>query len=268
MVSACKKFGKRNKGFTLLEVITATGILALITSSVWIVVDRCVNSAADMKLKIQAFEVARENLELLMSQPSVKETSEYGSSDRYPGIDWETVVETFYEPVNSQMWLRAICSASYYDINEEKQSVELVHWLTSLTKDQLLQILMQKEEVDEQLTPQLIETIEDAAIYAGVSADNIQQWLDNGMLTAENGSFIKNNLDLFKLNDGNPSDEDKQNLQIESEEDLRKLKAQQNKQELQNEVDPTTGLTYGQIEQMDIQEIWDLLKNKQDSGSE
>ena len=268
MVSACKKFGKRNAGFSLLEVITATGILAIITSSVWIVVDRCVNSAADMKQKIQAFQVARENLELILSKPYVEETSEYGTSDRYPGIDWETGVETFYEPINSQMWLRAICTASYYDTNGEHKSVELVHWLTGLTKDQLLQILMQKEEVEEELTPQLIETLEDAAIYAGVSADTIQEWLENGMLTAEDGSFIKNNLDLFKLYDGNPSDTDKQNLQIESEEDLRRLRAQQNKEKLQDEVDPTTGLTYGQIDQMDIQEIWDILKNKQETSGQ
>ena len=127
---------------------------------------------------------------------------------------------------------------------------------------------MQKEEVDERLAPQLIETIEDAAIYAGVSPDTIQEWLNNGMLTDENDSFIKNNLDLFKLNNGNPSDTDKKNLQIESEEDLQRLRAKQNKEELQNEIDPTTGLTYGQIELMDIQEIWDILKKKQESKSE
>ena len=212
MNSAHKNYVNKNNGFTLIEVVASTTILVFISFSAWMVIDRCVNSTADMKMKMEAFEVARENMELLLSKPSVEETTEYGSSEIYPEIEWETVVETFYEPINSQMWLRAVCTGAYYDTAGEKQSVELVHWLTGLTKDQLLQILMQKEEVDERLAPQLIETIEDAAIYAGVSPDTIQEWLNNGMLTDENDSFIKNNLDLFKLNNGNPSDTDKKNL--------------------------------------------------------
>ncbi len=268
MVLAHKKFGKKDKAFTLVEVITATAILAFITSSVWLVIDRCVTSSASSKLKMQAFEVARENLETLLTKVSVEETAEYGSSDKYPGIEWETVVETFYEPINSQMWLRAICTAMYYDTEGQQQSVELVHWLTGLTKDQLLQILMRQEVEQEPFAPQIIANIEDAAIYAGVSADTIEEWFKKGMLTTPDGHYIKNNLELFKYNNGNPSDKDKEDLQIESEEDLRRLRAKQNKEQLQNEVDPTTGLTYGQIEQMDIQEIWEILKNKQNAGTE
>jgi prepilin-type N-terminal cleavage/methylation domain-containing protein len=267
MISTCKKFEKRNKGFTLVEVIAATGILALIASSVWVVLDRCVNATANTMLQTEALDIARENLETILSKVSVEEATEFGTSERYPAIQWENVIETFYEPISSQMWIRAICTASYNNSKGQEQSVKLVHWLTGLTKNQLLKILTQEGESKEDLTSQLIETVEDAAIYAGVSPDTIQQWLDNGMLTTEDGSFIKSNLDLFKLNNGNPGDEDKKNLQIESEDDLQRLKAQQTQDEQKDEIDPKTGLTYGEIGEMDIQQIWDILKQRQQSGS-
>ena len=262
-----KKLVRRSRGFTLIEVVTAVGILGFILSSSWLIIDRCVNASADMKLKMEALEVARENLETILTKVSVEETSEYGTSDEYPAIEWENVIETFYEPIGAQMWLRAICTAMYYDSNGKQQSVELVHWLTQLTKDQLLQILMRQDGSEEELAPQLIDSIEDAAIYTGVSADTVQKWLDNGMLTSEDGKFIKNNLDLFKLYNGNPNQTDKENMQVVSQEDLRRLKNKQNQLKLQDEVDQTTGLTYGQIEQMNIQEIWDILKKRQESGS-
>ena len=266
MILTHKKFERKDNGFTLVEVVTATTILALMISSLWVIVDRCVDSTANSRMKMQAFEVARENLETILTKKSVQEAVEYGTSDRYPGIEWETVVETFFEPINSQMWLRAVCTATYNDTNGEEQSVKLVHWLTGLTKDQLLAILMDKGENQEKLAPQLIKTMEDAAIYAGVSADTIQKWLDNGMLMSEDDEFIKTNLDLFKLYDGNPSDSEKQNLQIKSQEDLVRLRASQNKQDMQDEVDPTTGLTYGQLDQMNIQDIWELMKNIRNNG--
>ncbi len=268
MTSAHKQFVKNNTGFTLVEVITATAILALITSSVWVVIDRCVCSAADSKMKMQAFEVARENMETILSMPSVKEETRFGSSERYPGIEWESVVETFYEPINSQMWLRAVCTSSYYNSKGDEQSVELVHWLSGLTKEQLLAILMRQDDSAVTFTSQVIESAEDAAVYAGVNPDAIQKWLDNGMKTTEEGFFIKNNLDLFKKSYGTPSETDKSNLQIVSESDFKHLKAKINQQTMENEIEPTTGLTYGQMEQMDIQEIWDILKNKRTGDTE
>ena len=112
MILTHKKSKIRNRGFTLVEVITATGILALITSSVWVVIERCVNTSTNMKLKMEALEVARENLETILTKNTVEETAEYGISERYPGIEWETVIETFYEPISSQMWIRAVCTAT------------------------------------------------------------------------------------------------------------------------------------------------------------
>ena len=268
MILTHKKIEKRNHGFTLVEAIAAMAILAFIISSVWVVLDRCVASTSNSLFKMQAFEVARENLETILTKESVKEKSEYGISEKYPGIEWETLIETFYEPINSQMWLRAICTAFYYDTNGEQQSVKLEHWLTGLNKDQLIQILMRQDDGQEDLSSQLLESIEDAADYAGVSAETIEEWVKNGMQTTEDGYFIKTNLDLFKTNDGNPSKEDVENLQITSSDDLNRLKMKQNKQNMQNEIDPKTGLTYDQIEQMDIQDIWELLKQARESSSQ
>ncbi|MGD8786765.1 MAG: prepilin-type N-terminal cleavage/methylation domain-containing protein, partial [Phycisphaerales bacterium] len=194
----------KKAAFSLVEVVTALAILALISSSVFVVIDRCVSSATDSTLHIQAFEVARENMEKLLASPSIQESVEYGQSDKYPGIAWQTVVETFYEPITARMWIRGVCIAEYVDTQGQEQRVELTHWLTDLTRGQLLEI-MNRDEQEELLSAQLIETIEEAAEYAGVDVQTIEQWLENGMLKTGDGSFIKMNLDIYKSSNGSPN---------------------------------------------------------------
>jgi hypothetical protein len=43
------------------------------------------------------------------------------------------------------MWMRAVCTSEYIDSNGVDQKVELTQWLTSLTKQQMMQILEQKQ---------------------------------------------------------------------------------------------------------------------------
>lgn len=254
--------------FTLGEVIVALAILALISSSVLVVINRSVTSAADSALRIQAFEVARENMEKLLASTSLEENVEYGESNKYPEISWTTVVETFYEPISSRMWVRGICSAEYSDTEGQEQTVELTHWLTGLTKEQLLEVTTREGE-EGQLAAQLIGTIEGAAEYAGVDVQIIERWLDNGMLTTKDGSFVGMNLDIYMSSGGNPSPEDKE-LQVQSEAELIKLRGREgkpggpeaDKQGWQDEIDPQTGLTYGELEGMDVSEVWELLKNR------
>lgn len=144
---------KRNllSAFSLVEAVTALIILALISSSVLVVINRCMASATDSALRMQAFEVARDNMETLLSKDSVKEMVEYGSSYKYPEIQWQTTVETFYEPAKERMWVRAVCSAEYADTAGDVQTVELTHWLTDLTKKQLLQIIEERKKEEERL---------------------------------------------------------------------------------------------------------------------
>lgn len=257
----------KEKAFSLLEVLTALAILALISSSVLIVIDRCVASASNSMLRMRAFEVARENMEKLLSSISVKESVEYGQSDQYPDITWETVVEPFYEPITARMWIRGVCSAKYNDPNGQEQTIELEHWLTDLTKEQLLQI-MKRDEEETDVSGELIETLEEAAEYAGVDPETIQQWLENGLLTTEDGAFVKSNLDVYKRSNGNPSEDDKKQ-QISSNAQLRNKTSSSGagteggQPSRQDEIDPKTGLTYGELEQMDFSEIWDLVKGRQ-----
>jgi prepilin-type N-terminal cleavage/methylation domain-containing protein len=246
--------------FTLVEVLTALSILALISSSVLVVINRCVTSGADTALRMQAFEVARENMEKLLSLPAVEEMVEYGDSEIYPEITWQTAVETFYEPITSRMWLRGVCSAQYIDSEGLEQTVELTHWLTDLTKNQLLDI-MSREDEEGQLATQLIATIEEAAEYAGVEVETIEEWLKNGLLKTGNGSFVRMNLDIYQINKGQPSAEDKK-LQVQSEAELMKMMEEQGRLDGQGDIDPKTGLTYEQLNEMDISEIWELMKNR------
>jgi prepilin-type N-terminal cleavage/methylation domain-containing protein len=256
----------KDKGFSLVEVAMALIILGLICSSVLVVIDRCVASAASSTLRMHAFEVARENMENLLSSTSVKEDIEYGQSEKYPDIGWQTVVETFYEPITARMWIRGVCSASYDDPNGQQQTVELTSWLTDLTKEQLLQIEKRDEDELADMAAELIETMEDAAAYAGVDVETLEQWVQNGLLTTEDGSFIKANLDLYKQTGGNPSEEEK-SQQAKSLADLKNKQSSSGEGEpadqgWQDEVDPKTGLTYGELEKMDFSEVWDLMQNQ------
>jgi prepilin-type N-terminal cleavage/methylation domain-containing protein len=255
------------EAFTLVEVVAALVILALLSSGVFVVINRCVTSAADSTLRMMAFEVARENMEKLLASDSVMETVDYGNSDKYPEIKWQSVVETFYEPITNRMWIRAVCSAEYNNSQGQTQAVELTHWLTDVTKQQLLQIM---EQEGAQLADQIIETIEEAADYAGVDVETIEQWLDDEMLTTEDGSFIKANLDLYMRSNGNPGDEEK-GLQVQSIAELsertkgttesdgqRTNEAQRQK----GNIDPVTGLTYEELDKMAFEEVLELLKSR------
>jgi hypothetical protein len=156
---------------------------------------------------MQAFEVARERMETLLARDSVKENVDYGTSLKYPHINWESSVETFDEPIKSEMWVRAVCSATYIDSQGYEQKVELAHWLTNISKRQMLDIIKQLDEREKILKNQLIPTISKAAAYADVPTETIRFWIDNGMPTASNGAFIKDALDLYKDSQGYPSPE-------------------------------------------------------------
>jgi len=264
--SKTRNIGK--KAFSLFEVMVALAILGLISSSVMVVIDRCIASAAASTLRMKAFEVARENMEQLLASASVKESVEYGISEKYPDIGWQTVVETFYEPITARMWIRGVCSSQYNDPNGQEQTVELTNWLTDLSKEQLLQIMKKDEDELGDLDAELIETMEDAAEYAGIDVEILEQWLQDGLLTTEDGSFIKGNLEIYMNSNGNPSAEEI-NQQAKSIADMKNKKSKPGEgssadQEVwQNEIDPKTGLTYGELEQMDFSEIWELMQNQQ-----
>ncbi len=248
-------------------------ILAFFSSGVLVVINRCMAWAADSAVRIQAFEVARENMEKLLSSDSLKEMSEYGDSEKYPGIKWQTDVETFYEPITSRMWVRGVCTAQYEDAAGEEQTIELTHWLTNVTKEQMLELTQRDEKEKTTLAGQVLETVEDAAAYAGVDVGTVEKWIDNGMLTLENGSFVKQNLDLYKSSGGSPTAEQVQ-TQIQSEAELVQQGTGQGQDatgeqetgmtqaEWLDKIDPTTGLTNGELDQMSVQELFDLLMKR------
>lgn len=254
-------------GFTLLEVLTALAILALASSSVLVVVDRCVNSAADSALRMEAFQLVSENLEEVLVRDSVEESVEFGASEKYPDLTWQTTIEAFPEPVTGEMWVRAVCSAQYKDSKREDQKVELEHWITALSDQQAGQI-MDDEEVAKLKAEQLITDPEEAAKYAGIDVDTLDQWVQNGLMTTEDDSFIKYNLDLFVKSNGDPSLEEK-GRQVKSIEELS-LALRTAQRELDEGAggdgtgNPATSLSPEDLEKMDIGEVMKLLKQKQE----
>ena len=139
------------RGFTMIEVIAAMAILAMITTSVLVVMNRCIEATIDSGLEVEAFELARENMERLLASDLVKDMVEFGTSEKNEDIEWKKVVESFYEPVTSRMWIQGVCSASYTDSKGQEQTIELTHWLTNVTKAQLMQILDQEKREREYL---------------------------------------------------------------------------------------------------------------------
>jgi prepilin-type N-terminal cleavage/methylation domain-containing protein len=268
MIFGFKTRDVHKRAFSLVEVSAALIILALVSSGVMLVIDQCATSGTNSILRMQAFEVARENMEKLLTSDSLEETVDYGDSELYPGVTWETAVETFYEPITARMWVQGVCSARFYDIEGQEQTVELTHWLTDVSKDQLLKMMSGQDGEQDPVAGQLIEMMEDAALYAGVDVETIEQWIDGGMLVTDDGSFVKGNLDIYMLNNGNPSPEDQQR-QVSSEAEI--MARQEKMDDIRNmgqtegldEIDPKTGLTYGELEQMDFSEIWNLMKSRQ-----
>jgi len=190
----------------------AYDLLAFIGTSAWVVMDRCMMSAADSTQRMRAFEIARENMEKLLGSSSVMESAEYGVSEKYPDIRWQTAVETFYEPINSHIWVQAVCSAEYSDSAGESRTIELTHWLTELTKEQEQELMRRMELKKQMLAEHIIETGDLAAEYAGVSVETIRQWVQNGMPVTEDGEYLKPWLDLYLQADGRPTEEEKQYL--------------------------------------------------------
>ncbi len=197
--------------FTLIESMAAVALLAFIGASVWLVVERCMISAADSMQRMRAFEITRENMEKLLGSSSVQEMTEFGISEKFPDIRWQTVVESFYEPIASRMWIRAVCSAEYTDTAGENRDVELTHWLTDLTDEQVQQLMQRDELLKQSLAQYIIETEELAAQYAGVDVETIRQWIQSGMPTTAEGACLKPWLDLYLRTDGKPTEQDKQN---------------------------------------------------------
>jgi hypothetical protein len=195
-------------------------ILGFFSSGVLVVINRSIAWAADSALRMQALEVARENMEKLLASQSVEQSSESGESEEYPGINWETRVETFYEPITSRMWVQGICSAEYEDADGEVQKIELTHWLTNLTKEQILALGEDEEAAKEALAGQIFETLEEAAVYAGVDVETVERWVNEGGLQVlPDGSIPKKNLDTYADSGGNPTPEQKAE-QITSPEEL------------------------------------------------
>ncbi len=143
------KCSSARAGFTFIEVVAATLILGLISSSVLVVLNRSIEAMIDSRVRMQAFELARRNMEELLASNSVTDTAEFGVNELNEDIEWETVIEPFDEPVKSKMWIRAVCSASFMDRYGERQRIEMTHWLTQVTRSQERQIQDQQKRQQE-----------------------------------------------------------------------------------------------------------------------
>jgi type II secretory pathway component PulJ len=154
-----KNSGKRHDrgGFTVLEVAVALIIIALICSTVLVVVKDEMAVLGESRLRMEAFETARENMENLLTASSVSEMDDYGTSEKNPDIQWETVVEPFTEELTGKMWIRAVCTATYPDANGQPQKIELTHWLTDVPANVMQKILEDQQKLRDMNEPNSLD---------------------------------------------------------------------------------------------------------------
>jgi prepilin-type N-terminal cleavage/methylation domain-containing protein len=136
-----KNLPANRKAFTLMEVSVALIIVGMIAATVLIVVNRAIDTVVAWQTKMEAFGIARENMEKLLMKSTVGDLIENGISEKNPDISWETTVESFYEPISNRMWARAVCTSKFKDNDGNEQKVELTQWITSMSKEQVKQIL-------------------------------------------------------------------------------------------------------------------------------
>jgi prepilin-type N-terminal cleavage/methylation domain-containing protein len=136
-----KNLSASRKAFTLMEVSVALVILGMIAATVLVVINRAIDTVVAWQTKMEAFDVARENMEKLLMKNSVSDGMESGISDKNPDINWETTIELFYEPISNRMWARAVCTSKYKDNEGQEKKIELTQWITSISKEQIKDIL-------------------------------------------------------------------------------------------------------------------------------
>ena len=136
-----KNLSAGRKAFTLMEVSVALVILGMIAATVLVVINRAIDTVVAWQTKMEAFDVARENMEKLLMKNCVSDGVENGISDTNPDINWETTIESFYEPISNRMWARAVCTSKYKDNEGQEQKIELTQWITSVSKEQVKDIL-------------------------------------------------------------------------------------------------------------------------------
>ncbi len=233
------RYGLWNSGFSLIETMAALTILSIISVAILVIINRSMASASDSIIRMRAFEVARENMEILLTSESISESVEYGHNEKYPEVKWQTAVEAFFEPVTSQMWIQGVCSAEYVDSAGEEQKVELTNWLTNLTAKDALKMLQLRHESGDTLDGHIIGSLEEAAEYLGVDKKTILAWEAAGMVKSEDGRYVTDFLDLYKKYDGNPPEQEKQEVANDYEE-LKQEAQQRREKEDRDKADDET----------------------------
>jgi prepilin-type N-terminal cleavage/methylation domain-containing protein len=145
-------FARRSRtiGFTLVEVAMSIAILGIIASSAIVVMNNCIESAIDVRKKVLAFNLARENMETLLAEKSLSEMIDFGVSEIDPEITWELTTEVIQQQYTDDWFLEARSVALYTNGKGEEEKVEFIHWASTLTEGQIKQIQERDEKMADQ----------------------------------------------------------------------------------------------------------------------
>ncbi|MBI5050582.1 MAG: prepilin-type N-terminal cleavage/methylation domain-containing protein [Nitrospirae bacterium] len=116
----------RNKlGFTLIEVIVAMAILAIMLVTIMQLFSGGLKASRTSCNYTRAIVHAKDKMEELLEKP------EQGSGDFGDGFEWASTIEPYKEPDDSQFkLLKVIVKISWYKAPEQQNSLELLSMKT------------------------------------------------------------------------------------------------------------------------------------------
>lgn len=128
--------------------------------------------------------------------------------------------------------------------------------------------MKKRQKEKERLAELIVETDQDAADYAGVDVQTIQQWVENGMARTDDGDYVRAYLDLYKEYDGTPPVEIRYQV-VEAYEDLLKPAEEPGEHEPEQPEGPKDnrneklicGYTFDELNQMPFDRLWQILTN-------
>lgn len=170
----------------MVEALTALVIVGFTCGTVLIVINNSLDSMSDQESRLRAIDVARENIESLLAQTSLKEFSETGLSDLYPDIEWSRGIEVVEFQGTSDLWMKAFSTANFYNTDNELEEIEFINWLAPLTDQQQKQVLQDRQKEDEYLEEmQQEELLEEEAADQEYDGEDMEDALDmlNGIDT-------------------------------------------------------------------------------------
>ncbi|MGE4285836.1 MAG: prepilin-type N-terminal cleavage/methylation domain-containing protein [Phycisphaerae bacterium] len=178
------------KAYTLVEAMAALLVMGIVVSGVVVTITNCLETMIDMRLENNAVDLARENMEYILSKNDAYEFYDSGVDEFNPDLNWEIGFEVATYPNTSDMWVRAFSTSGYYRTDGEYKTIEFESWIVRLSDEQ-------QQQYKEQATAeqQMLDDVADAVSEAQAEKDTAEEETDTGSVEPADNSELQELLD-------------------------------------------------------------------------